>query len=156
MAPTPPCCVLVRERAPPPACVCFFLRGWECRGLTQEANTVYISIMNQVAERGRKMRKGEKERGGRGGVGMEEWMEKAISPLLFLPSRQATPVLSIPSIRLSPFCHPDFSFSYPFFLASLDQIVTVLTNGIKTSRPICLYPRTCNINLPSKNKKLNH
>lgn len=46
----------------------------ECRGLTQEANTVYISIMNQVRERNRK----SKRDGGREGD-----MEKAIFPLLF-------------------------------------------------------------------------
>lgn len=47
----------------------------ECRGLTQEANTVYISIMNQVRERNRKSK--------RAGGGREGDMEKAIFPLLF-------------------------------------------------------------------------
>lgn len=70
MAPPPPYCVFERVHSP----VCALEEGGRAGGLTQEANTVYISIMNQVAERERGMET-ERER--------VEGMEKAILPLFF-------------------------------------------------------------------------
>lgn len=61
---------------------CAFQEGGSAGGFTQEANTVYISIMNQVAERQK-----EREREGC----REEGMEKAIFPLLFSPLLPTNP-----------------------------------------------------------------
>lgn len=94
-------------------------------GLTREANTVYISIMNQVAEREENTERRKRE------GGMEEWMEKAISPLLFLLPWQPTPVATIPSIHIFPFCHPYF----PSIFAWLDQSAKTLTWSIKMLPP---------------------
>lgn len=75
----------------------------ECRGLTQEANTVYISIMNQVRERNR-----ERE-GGRYG-------ESHFPSAVFIPSLQPTPVVTFSSIL-----HFDF-----FFLSPLLRILPLV------------------------------
>lgn len=102
--------------------VCAFQEGGSAGGLTQEANTVYISIMNQVAERER----GEKQRGREREGGMEEWMEKAIFPLLFstLPATNPCGVYSLYS-PYSLFSQPYFLFFslisfFPLFLAWSD------------------------------------
>lgn len=54
--------------APAPIlCVCVFIRvGRERRSPVQEANTVYISIMNQVPERGRERERKKKKSGRKG------------------------------------------------------------------------------------------
>lgn len=95
--------------------VCAFQEGGSAGGLTQEANTVYISIMNQVAERERERREKQRGREREGG-----W-RKPFSLFCFLPSRQPTPVVSILSIRLIPFFQPYFLFFslisfFPLFL----------------------------------------
>lgn len=44
--------------------VCAFQEGGSAGGLTQEANTVYISIMNQVRERNREREREKEKEGG--------------------------------------------------------------------------------------------
>lgn len=90
----------------------------ECRGLTQEANTVYISIMNQVRERNRE----REEEGGREGD-----MEKAIFPLLFsslLCSQPLWWLFPLFCILIFFFFFPPLHFaSCPTLLSMIRQVV---------------------------------
>lgn len=103
--------------------VCAFQEGGSAGGLTQEANTVYISIMNQVAERERERREKQRGREREGG-----WMEKAIFPLLFstLPATNPCGVYSL----YSPYSlfSTLFSIFFPYFFffpfSWIDQIAS--------------------------------
>lgn len=94
----------------------------ECRGLTQEANTVYISIMNQVRERNRKSkREGERE-GGR----------KPFSLCCFHPFSAANP-------RGDFFLYSAFRF---FFFLSFFPIFCLLSHFAEPDQTGCTGQNT--------------
>lgn len=111
-------CMCVSECVHSP--VCAFQEGGSAGGLTQEANTVYISIMNQVRER--EIERGRERRRKREG-GREEGMEKAIFPLLFSPLSATNPcgVNSLYSAFAFSPCFPCFP-PCPYFIPLLGQI----------------------------------
>lgn len=92
--------------------VCAFQEGGSAGGLTQEANTVYISIMNQVAKREREREtKREKEGGWNGGMDGESHFPSSV----FYPPGNQPLWCRFCLFALFPFFNPIFFFSI-FFL----------------------------------------
>ena len=109
-------CMCVSECVHSP--VCAFQEGGSAGGLTQEANTVYISIMNQVRERNREReREKEKEGGWKGGRDGESHFPSAVfSPLCNQPLWCEFPLFCICLFPLFPLFSPlplFYSFAWP-------------------------------------------
>lgn len=85
----------------------------ECRGLTQEANTVYISIMNR--ERESERNRGRKREGGQYG-------ESHFPSAVFIPSQQLTPVVTFSSVL-------HFYFLFLLFLRLLPLVSLCLASS---------------------------
>lgn len=119
-------CMCVSECVHSP--VCAFQEGGSAGGLTQEANTVYISIMNQVRERNRE-REREKEKEG----GWKGW-RKPFSLCCFLPSLQPTPVVWIPSILYLPFPLVSPVFPLALFFIPLLGLIRELHQAFRHSK----------------------